>query len=181
MNDIYSYVYRAFILSSVVAFIIGFFSNSKVEVGSYIAGYTVLSFGIIMLLLILLSNLKEISQTQTTTQQIMSGVIATGPFVLMLCVIAFVLYMLITYKDKIIEQRVAPGYNSFTNIIIFLLLIQTYLVYSNVNTDKFHKTHKLPGIISGLMYLLSTIICISSIILYIILKYYSTDGFQNLT
>jgi hypothetical protein len=38
----------------------------------------------------------------------------------------------------------------------------------------------LPGVISGLMYLLSTLICISSIILYIILKYYSTDGFQNL-
>lgn len=180
MNDIYSYVYRAFILSSVVAFIIGFFSNSKVEVGSYIAGYTVLSFGIIMLLLILLKNISKSEQTQSTKQQIISGAIITGPFVLMLCVIAFVLYMLITYKDKIIEQHVAPGYNSFTNIIIFLLLIQTYLVYSNINTEKFQTTHKLPGIISGSMYLLSTLISISSIILYIILKYYSTDGFQNL-
>lgn len=181
MNEIYSYIYKALIISSVIAFLLGFVvgmsDNIKVQIGSYIAGYSVLSLGIFLLIFILLNNVNKILQTK---EKISYGLMILGPFVIMICVIIFILFMLIKYKENIIENRIAPGYNSFMNIIIILLFIQTYLVYSNINTERFETSHKLSGIINGFMYLLSTLMGISSIILYIILKYYSTDGFTCL-
>ena len=67
----------------------------------------------------------------------------------MLSVIGFVLYLLINYKNKIIEGHIAPSYNSFSNIIVMLLLVQVYLVYTNIRTDNFETTGKLSKIISN--------------------------------
>ena len=56
MKDLYSSVYKACIFASVVAFIIGFFTESQLALGAYIAGYSVLTLGIMMILIILFNN-----------------------------------------------------------------------------------------------------------------------------
>lgn len=104
----------------------------------------------------------------------------SGPFILILAVISFVLFLLINYQDKIIAGQVAPSYNSFSNIIVMLLLLQVYLVYTNINTDTFESSGKIPKVTSSLVYLLGVLTGICSIILSTILKYYSTDGFTNI-
>ena len=101
----------------------------------------------------------------------------TGPFILILGVIAFVLYLLIKYKNNIKDGNVAPSYNSFSNIIIILLMVQLYLVITNIGTERFETTGKMSTVISSIIYLLGVLTAISSITLYTILKYYSTDGF----
>ena len=61
-----------------------------------------------------------------------------------------------------------------------LLLVQLYMVYTNINTEKFENTGKMSKVTSGIIYLLGVITTICSIILYTILKYFSTDGFRNI-
>ena len=61
-----------------------------------------------------------------------------------------------------------------------LLLLQVYLVYTNINTDTFESSGKIPKVTSSLVYLLGVLTGICSIILSTILKYYSTDGFTNI-
>jgi hypothetical protein len=180
MSRWYSGIYKACILGSLVAFIIGFFSESKTSLGAYISGYSVLTLGIMMLLIILFKNVLRISSNGSTLEILYSILMTSGPFLLMLSVIGFVLYLLINYKNKIIEGHIAPSYNSFSNIIVMLLLVQVYLVYTNISTDNFETTGKLSKIISSLIYLLGVLTAICSIILSTILKYYSTDGFTNI-
>jgi hypothetical protein len=102
----------------------------------------------------------------------------SGPFILMLGVIAFVLYLLVQYKNNIIEGHIAPSYNSFSNIIVILLMLQLFLIMNNINDEKFEATGKLSKVTSSMIYLLGVLTAISSIILNTILKYYSTDGFR---
>lgn len=180
MSRWYSGIYKACILGSLVAFIIGFFSESKTSLGAYISGYSVLTLGIMMLLIILFKNVLRISSNGSTLEILYSILMTSGPFLLMLSVIGFVLYLLINYKNKIIEGHIAPSYNSFSNIIVMLLLVQVYLVYTNISTDNFETTGKLSKIISSLIYLLGVLTAICSIILSTTLKYYSTDGFTNI-
>lgn len=180
MKDWYSTIYNAFIYASIIAFIIGFFTDSKVSLGAYISGYSVLILGILMILLILFSNYLKNNANDSLFQTIYSILMISGPFILMLAVISFVLYLLINYQDIIIKGQVAPGFNSFSNIIIMLLLIQVYMVYNNINTDKFEVTKRISKVASTMIYLIGVLTAISSIILYIILKYYSTDGFQTI-
>ena len=54
------------------------------------------------------------------------------------------------------------------------------MVYTNINTEKFENTGKMSKVTSGIIYLLGVITTICSIILYTILKYFSTDGFRNI-
>jgi len=181
MKDWYSGIYKACILASLVAFIIGLFSQSKTSLGAYIAGYSVLTLGVMMMLLILFNNVLRVSSNGLSFQIAYYILITSGPFLLMLGVIGFVLYLLINYKDKIVAGHIDPSYYSFSNIIVILLLLQIYLVYTNIRTDSFESTGKISKVTSSFIYLLGVLTSICSIILSTILKYYSTDGFTNIS
>ena len=180
MKDFYSSVYKACIFASLIAFIIGFFSESRMSLGAYIAGYSVLALGIMMILIILFNNVLSVNSNGSSFQILYSILITSGPFLLILSVISFVLYLLINYKEKIIAGHVAASYNSFSNIIVLLLLLQIYMVYTNISTDTFVSTGKIPKVTSSFIYLLGVLTAIFSITLNTILKYYSTDGFTNI-
>lgn len=180
MKEWYSTIYKAFIFSSIISFIIGFFTDNKTSLGAYITGYTVLILAILMILLLLFTNIMKVTVNDNMFQLLYTILITSGPFILILGIISFVLYLLISYQNNIIKGNVAPGYNSFNNIIIMLLLIQIYIVYKNINTEKFELTGKIPRVASGIIYLMGVLTAISSIILYTILKYYSTDGFTTI-
>lgn len=180
MNNFYSTIYKAFIYAGVVAFLIGFFTDSNLSLGAYISGYSVLILAILMILIILFSNILRVGQNSSMLQILYSIFMTSGPFILLLGIISFVLYLLIFYKDKIIKGDIAPGYNSFSSIIAMLVLIQIYIVYTNIDTEKFDVTGKIPRLASSIIYLIGVLSGISSIILYIILKYYSTDGFTTI-
>ena len=56
MKDWYSSVYKAFIISAIISFVIGFFSEGNVSLGAYITGYSVLILGIMMILILLFNK-----------------------------------------------------------------------------------------------------------------------------
>lgn len=177
MADWYSTIYKACIYAASVAFILGFFSNNSTSLGAYLAGYSVLILAILMILTILFSNILKVNANNSAIQTLYSIIMTSGPFILMLGIISFVLYSLIKYKKIIIEGHVAPSYNSFSNIIVILLMLQLYIIISNISNDKFETTGKLSKVTSSIIYLLGVLTGISSIILNTILTYYSTDGF----
>jgi hypothetical protein len=180
MKDWYSTIYKACIIAAVISFIIGFFTQSQISLGAYISGYSVLILGILMILVILLTNVLKVSQNASTFQVLFSIMVTTGPFILILGIIGFILYLLINYKNSIISGNIAPGYSSFSSIISILIFIQLYLVYTNIDTDKFELTGKISRVVTSIIYLLGVLTAICSIILYTILKYYSTDGFRKI-
>ena len=179
MSGWYSSIYKAFIISAIISFVIGFFSEGKVSLGSYITGYSVLILGIMMILLILFNSIMKITEGQSIFQILYTILLTAGPFLLMLGVIAFILYLMITYKSIILEGHVANGYHSFSNINIILILIQLYIVYTNISSDSFEKTGKMSKVTSSMVYLLGVLSTITSIILYTILRYFTTDGFTS--
>jgi hypothetical protein len=179
MSGWYSSIYKAFIISAIISFVIGFFSEGKVSLGSYITGYSVLILGIMMILLILFNSIMKITEGQTILQILYTILLTAGPFLLMLGVIAFILYLMITYKSIILQGHVANGYHSFSNINIILILIQLYIVYTNISSDSFEKTGKMSKVTSSMVYLLGVLSTITSIILYTILRYFTTDGFTT--
>ena len=178
MKDWYSSIYKAFIMASVIAFLISFFSTGQISLGASLAGYSVLILGIMMILIILFQNILKFNQNQGLFKIVSSILISTGPFLLMLGVIGFILYLIINYKNLIIDQHVSTSYYTFSNMVIVLLLIQLYIVYTNITTERFESTGKLSQLTSSLVYLLGVLTSMCSLILFTILKYYTTDGFK---
>jgi len=180
MKDWYSAIYKGFIISAIISFIIGFFSEGNVSLGSYIAGYSVLILGIMMILLILFNSVMKVTEGQSSIQILYAIFLTTGPFILMLGVIAFILYLMINYKSIILENHISNSYHSFSNITVILILIQLYIVYTNISSDSFESSGKMSKVTSSMVYLLGILSAISSIILFTILKYFTTDGFSTL-
>ncbi len=174
MSRWYSSIYKACVLASLVAFVIGGLSQKETSIGAYIAGYSVLTLGVMMVLIVMFNKALELPSNSAILYSI---VMSSGPFLCIFGIISFVLYLLITYYKKISAGLVAPGYNSFSNIINMLLMMQIYLVYTNISGTSFDTTGKLTRVTSAIMYLLSVLTIICALTLYIILKYYTTDGF----
>lgn len=171
MADWYSIIYKACIYASIVAFLIGFFTSSKVSFGAYIAGYSVLTIGILLLLMLLfVDTLKHSPQAG-----ILSLVVLSGPFWLMLGIVGLMLYCLVRYQSSLVQGHVAPSFYSFSNITVLLLLLQLGIVLSSVQGGRL----LLSRLNATVMYLLGVLSAISSITLFNILKYFSTDGFTT--
>jgi len=179
MSSWYSSVYKAFIMASIIAFVIGFFSQGALSLGAILSGYSVLILAVMMILIILFKSLIKSMNGQTTLQILLTIVTTTGPFLLMLGVIGFILYLIIKYKTLIISNHVSPSYYTFSNIAIMLFLIQIYFVYTNIDSDRFITTGKMSPVTSSLIYLLGVLTWACSLILFTVLKYYTTDGFIN--
>ena len=176
MNNWYIWIYKTVILVSVILFIISFFTSGNTTINALISSYSFLIFSILMILIMLLNNVMTITQGKPTFEIITTILMSLGPFLLMLAVIGLILYLIITYRKIIGEGHVSNGYYTFSNISIILFLLQIYLLYSNMNTEKFKTTGKLSSITSSLIYLLGVISSMCALILYTILKYFTTDG-----
>jgi hypothetical protein len=180
MANWYASVYKGFIVAGLVSFIVGFFTQGITSLNSYIAGYSILILAIAMMLIIIFNNILKVTEASSTLQTITSILMSSGPFLLMLAVISLVLYLIVKYKNNIIENHVSNGYYSFSNITALLIFIQLYVIYTNIFTDKFQNTGKIEKVTSSIIYLLGVLTSMTVAILYIILKYYTTDGFTTI-
>jgi hypothetical protein len=170
----YSSVYKAFMATCFVTFLISFFSTGNISLGSSIAGYCLLILSIMMILIILFNHILKLNLG--SFEMLITILTQTGPFILMLGTIGFLMYLAIYYMNPIIAHQVSDNYYNFSNISIILILLQVFIVYKNITNDNFKTTGKISKITACILYLLSLLTISCSIILYIILKYFRTDG-----
>lgn len=171
MKNLDMIVYSAFIYGSIIPFIISLFSTGEIAYGGQLAGYSILTIGILLILTLMIYFLSKGEKPS-----VFNLIMATGPYIFMLGVIGFMLYLLIKYKSIIINNQVSPNYKTFSNITLILLISQTILTINNINSESFKIHHTINKLTSSLLYLLSVISLGSALILYVILKYYTTDG-----
>jgi hypothetical protein len=165
-NNIYSGIYKSFLIASIILFILFFFSRGSVAYGSVITGYTTFIIGILM---ILLQTIEKNLETTQNIYRIMYSVMYTNtPLFLLLGYVGLVLYLIIYNKSKIENKHVSANFFSFHNIFIILIFVQTYLIYLPPN--------KLQ---QSILYLFNIITLIITVILYTILTYFTTDGYTN--
>lgn len=161
MKGWYSSVFKGFMIASVVSFIISFATSGKTSYGAELSGYSMNVLAIFLILLILFQK-----KSFTTS----------GCFVLLLAVIGFIMYSIIMYKDNIINGHVAPYLKTYTSISTILIMIQTYIIYSSIFNDTFDKTSVISTVNIYLLCLLSVFTLACALIIFVILKYYTTDG-----
>ena len=179
MNYFYSLVYKALIYASAILLLITFGTSGTTTIGALISGYSTLTLSILMIVIMLLNNVISTTQGKGKFEIVKTILMTAGPFLLMLSVIGLLLYLNITYIKIISEEHVSTNYYIFSNISIVLFLLQIYLLYTNMDTEKFKLTGKLSSITSSIIYLLGVISSMCALILYTILKYFTTDGFSN--
>jgi hypothetical protein len=180
MNNLYSNIYKALMITSIISFIISILSSGDVSLGSEISGYCLLILSILMITFIVITKYITNFKGQINIGTILSTAFISGPFILIFAIIGFILYSIIYYKNRISNGKVSSDYYTFNLWCIIILLIEMFYLYNNLNNADFELNGKMSPLTISILYLLSTILGIMSIILYVILKYYQTDGFTNI-
>ena len=166
MDNYLPQIYRSFMLSCVVAFIIAFFTKGNVSFGALLAGYCLLILSIALIITIILSSKNEM----------LKNLLSSLPFFLLFGIIGFLMYLTISNMRSIIANHVSPSYSGFVNITLILLLIIVYIVYQNITSPAFINTGKISNLTTSLIYLFGLLALITSLILFTILTYFKTDG-----
>jgi hypothetical protein len=99
------------------------------------------------------------------------------PFIFMFMIISVLLFLLTRHKTRIVNGQVSQSFYNFSNISVFLILIQVYLIYSQISTEEFKTKKEFNRVTSLVITLLSVLTSICAYIIYIVLVYYTTDGF----
>jgi hypothetical protein len=164
MSEWSSNVYKSLIYTGIILLLISFFTSGKTTIRALTAGYSAVGLGLLLI----------IGSTQTTTPSIYKLFVDCLPVWLMIFIIGFILFLTIKYYTIISESRVSSSYFTFSNIIIILFLAQVYIMNKN--------NFELNGFDIGMLGILSIgviqfIVCL--LVLYVILRYYTTDGFRN--
>jgi hypothetical protein len=165
MNEWYSSVFKGCMISSIVAFIISLFTSGKTSYGAELSGYSMNILAILLILLILFQK---------------KAITASMCFVLLLAIIGFIMYSIIIYKDNIINDRVPSYLKTYTSVSVMLIMLQTYLIYASIFNSTFEKTNTIPPINMALLGLLGVFTFACSLIIFVILKYFTTDGFSTI-
>ena len=173
-KDFYTIIYKTCIITSIIAFFIYFCLSGDASVYILITSYSILFFGILMILLFLINNIS--SNINSPLKIILTILSSNGPFFILLFIIGILSYLLITYKDNIINGHVSNNYSIFNNLSIVLLILQLSVIYTSINTESFKNSGTISKIIKSMLYLLDLLIFICTIILFVILQYYTTDG-----
>ena len=168
-------IYQALIFVGIVLSIIALSINSNANANVSISSYTFIISGIVLLVGFLINKIMNRSNSSS------SGFISiffnnVGPFLLLLGILGFTLYLLITFKDKIDSGNISSGYGLFSKLSLAFILIQLYITYNGMQKQSFKETSALPKIYSAFSYLVGTINLSIVLILACILKYFSTDG-----
>ena len=179
MNRLYSNIYKSLMITSIILFLISILSSGNVSFGAEISGYSLLTLSIIMITFIVITQYITKIKGQVNLQTILSTIVISGPFILLFAIIGFILYSLIYYKSRITNGQVSNDYYIFNLWCIIVLSIETIFLYNNLNNPDFELNGKISNLSISILYLMSVILSIMSIILYVILKYYQTDGFTS--
>jgi hypothetical protein len=176
------YLWKSTITATVITFIIYMFTTGVNSLNASIAGYSLLIITILGIMIQLIRKPITNQEGTSTFKMIINILMLTGPFFIILAIIGFMLYLLISYKNPIINNQVSQSFNTFSNITSFLIFIIVYYIYNQVMCDdpECGDTSKLGNVSNSVLFLLSLLTMISTAIVYIILVYYRTDGFQVL-
>lgn len=170
-NSLTSKFYISLITVGIILLFATIGSTSMDSLNGTIAGYFLIAIG----MAILISFIIGIS-SKNGSQNIISAIFSVGPFFVTIGIVAYILYLLFTYKDRIAQGNIAPGYANFTNISVILILLQLFLFYMGTQKQSFQRDNKLDRVYSGLLYFVGVINIVAVITIGIILKYFSTDG-----
>jgi len=175
------YLWKATIIAAVITFLIYMFTTGINSLNASIAGYSLLIITILGIMIQLIRKPVANQEGTSTLKMVMNILTLTGPFFIILAIIGCMLYLLVSNKNEIINNQISQSFNTFSNITLFLILIIIYFIYSQVACDGPEcGDGKVEKVSNSVLFLLSLLTVASTYIVYIILVYYRTDGFQVL-
>lgn len=174
LTNWYSTIYNAFIATGIIIVIFTIGSNNVTGLTGTITGYSFIITGVLLLIGYLMTNLSSTSAYSFSS--IISQMVTVGPFIVLIGILIYMIYLLSLYFNQITAGNVSSSYYNFMNLFVVLLMAQIYIFYNGTQERSFKETGTISKVTGLLLYFLELINIVVIITLGIILKYFTTDG-----
>jgi len=178
-SDYYQLIYMCFIGVGLILSIISLFVSSTKNSNILISSYSLISFGLILMIGTFIQNILS-KQNRSFFQFLLALLTNVGPFLLLFGILAFSIYLVAVYKNKLDGGNMSSSYELFSRLFILFLFVQIYIMYKGTQNPSFLETGVIPNMYTSFVYLAGVINVSIVVILFTILKYFSTDGFSTL-
>ena len=175
-------IFRKVTMASMIAgFIILFLTlGTGGEMGTTgkIVGFSFVLVGLIMFLSNTLS--KIIRSGSKESKSVFSIAMTLGPFLPAMGLLAWAISMFSQYYDYIAKDQLTPSFNMFTTFLILISMFLVRMMYNNMNSKEFETTQMVNKVSGMIMYFMEVIMLVILISMFIILRFFVTDGFQSI-
>jgi hypothetical protein len=142
-----------------------------------IFGYSFLLTGSILFASNIVSKLVKSKNTES--KSILSLFVTLGPFFVFTILLACIVALISSYFERISKNQLTPAFEKLTTLSLLNTLILTYLFNRNTSSDEFIKTQEINKVSGMIMYLMEILGFVIVISMFVVLKFYVTDGFIN--
>ena len=161
-------IYNSFIVAGCFIILCTVGTASSSSLTGTIVGYSFIITGIALLIGVLMNQIKMVSM--------ISIAITLGPFLILLGILIYMIYLLSVHFQQIVNNHVSNSYYLFMNMFIVLFMLLFYVFYSGTQEQAFKQSGTINKLTGLTLYLLESIQIIIIITIAIILQYFSTDG-----
>ena len=102
MSAWYEAVYRSFLVACIWIFLFSFGFTGETRFNCMITGYSLLIITILLIMIVIIYNVAKNIQNLPMFSALLSILMNTGPYILMLFILCVIVYIQITYKTEII-------------------------------------------------------------------------------
>jgi len=148
-------------------------SNTYSGMWGHILGYSFLAAGFIFKAVSLGMLLGKDIGTSDKARFIGLSIM---PFITVSGIIAYILFILTFYFNRIIGGKVTHSYRLFSNMFIAVIIAQLMLFYNGTKDEKFKGSCMMSSAYGMVIYLLALINLVIAITIHIILAFFTTDG-----
>lgn len=174
-------IFRKVTTSSLIAGFIILFLTLGIggETGTMgkIVGFSFVLVGLIMFLSNTLS--KIVRSPNKESKSLLSIVTTLGPFIPAIGLLAWAITLFSQYFDYIAKDQLTPSFSMFSTFLVLSNLFLIRMMYNNMNSKEFEKSQSVNKVSGMLMYLMEIITFVILISMFIIVRFFVTDGFKN--
>jgi hypothetical protein len=142
-----------------------------------IVGFSFVLVGVIMFMSNTLS--KIVRSKNEEAKSILSIVTTLGPFIPAIGSLAWAITLFVQYFDYIAKDQLTPSFNMFTTFLVLSNLFLIRMLYNSMNSKEFEKNQSVNKVSGMLMYFMELISFVILISMFIILRFFVTDGFKT--
>tara|TARA_Y100000389_G_scaffold72093_1_gene68879 strand:- start:5095 stop:5691 length:597 start_codon:yes stop_codon:yes gene_type:complete len=169
------------IIGNITSYFVSTSNNSNQLIQTSIVGYITAITGLLFATAISIKfHNSKLKETGTPVTIFSSYILYSLPSILTIAVIIYLCVVILSYKDQLINGRVADEYYRYSTATSLLLGIQSviliYHMYQQMQYSRANKEHTYKSTSNYSIYILTTLNIILVGISQVILKFFSTDG-----
>jgi len=164
----------------IAGFIILFLTIGSAGNNSTMGRIIGLGFVLVGLILFMANTVQKLVRTKNAESKNITALITTlGPF---LPCVGLLIWAIVIYSDNfnyIAKGKLTPSFTMLETFLVLINIILTYMFYQNMNSKEFQETQRINKVSGMLIYSMEIIYLVIVISMYIIIRFFRTDGFQN--